>query len=423
MSLQRFYNEMERYGAPPGPSTGVLGTARRAWNAARRIQQAYRSYRDRKGARQATMNRRRVMRGRVAKASDGATNIKARAIKKKGKSVKKEGRKRKIRVSRTFRKRVKAVLTSKGPNGISKEILPHAIIKPIDNQQTVVIPYDRSFNGTTGWHFSPTYIANVYEILYSKGAYAATAQTNISYNNTANLEIHVVEQYYQMRFKNLTARTLTVKLWDVSPKSIQETGYTTLDFLTNELLGTAPSTTPGVNLPGRENPSSVTLNTLGFTPKLVSAFNKNYTLDETVISLEPGKEYYHTVRGPNDKIYKYLQFSRNGVYRNQQTFTKQTIVCCYTDLVTDTLGLNVGRITDINGASPFGLLCETMDFVKIKCPDQTGYMAPSSILAGAVQPITQFGYAYTIKNWYQTQSGTIIDIEDENPQAQAVNGL
>ena len=39
--------------------------------------------------------------------------------------------------------------------------------------------------------------------------------------------------------------------------------------------------------------------------------------------------------------------------------------------------------------------------------------------------VSQKGYAYVIQNWYDSQEGkgSVVDMEDENPQQQAVNGI
>lgn len=352
----------------------------------------------------------------------GSNNVVAKAGRKRGRAVKKEGRKKPVRVGKLFRKKVNAVFTSKGPNGHFQEIIMDETFKPRDNLQESAVLCARVFDGVSGWAFTPTYISYVNALLYNKGNFPTAPFDNVTINNTLgfepNMQIHVKEQYYINRLKNNTARTMTVKLWDVSPKNVQEAIYSTLEFIDNETSRTARFGAPGVASQGaNENPLNVDRFVIGFNPKMLSSFRKNYTLDETIITLEPGKEYIHKVKGPNDKMYKYNSFFKNGTYRNVQKFCKQTIVAFYLDLTNTGLSTE-GRFTDITEISPFGLLCETTTYTTIKCPDQTGFQNKSVVVVGDIQPLTQRGYTFGIKNWANVaQAGTIFDIEDENPQA------
>lgn len=356
-----------------------------------------------------------------------SNNVVAKASRKRGRSVKKEGRKKPVRVGKLFRKKVNAVFTSKGPNGHFQEIVMDEIFKPRDNLQETAILCSRVFDGTAGWQFSPTYISYVNALLYNKGGFPTTPFNNVTAASTIgfkpNMEIHVKEQYYIHRLKNNTARTMTVKLWDISPKSVQDGGFNTLQFIDNETNRTSRFGLPGdPTQEANENPTNVDRFVIGFNPKMLSSFRKNYSLDETIISLEAGKEYNHKVKGPNDKMYKFNSFFKNGGYRNVQKFCKQTIVCFYLDLTNTGLSTE-GRFTDITAIDPYGLLCETTTYTTIKCPDQTGFQN-KTVVVGDIQPLTQRGYTFGIKNWANVaQAGTVFDIEDENPQQPTTQGV
>lgn len=383
-----------------------------------------------------TVGGRPIRRARVAVANPGSTNVLIGALKKKGKKVKKEGRKKKVKVSPRFKKMVNQVLSAKGPIGLMVENIPHTVIHVLDNLQNVVYATDRFVQGINGWHFSPTYINYVYDKLYCNGTFPVSISQNIDrYTNAFNdnQQIHVLEQYYIVKLKNNTARTLEVKLWDVSPKSAQD-GSVNIDlisYMNTTTSDTGPVGNPGERgTQGRENPSGCTPYTIGWKPTLMSSFNKLYSLDETILKLEPGKEYYHKVMGPNDKLYSYNKFKKNGIPIDVLPFVKTTLIVVNTDITASSLigNVQVGRWTDMTFTGPFGLLTETQQFTKIKCPDQTGFQrltALSTPAPGSVQELSQKGYAYIIKNWYVSQEGlgTVVDIEDENPQAQAVNGL
>lgn len=394
---------------------------RETWKAGKRL---YNQYKNRTKSTSKSVPS--MGRGRVASVLPTG-NVTQGAIKRKGTSVKREGRRKRIKISNAFKKKVKAVLTYRGPNGIVEQRITR-LFKPADNQQSWQTASPFIYENVEGWAFSPVQIAQAYDILWSKGGWTFPG-TSLPASSIASLrqntEIHVLEQSYRVNLKNNSARTLRVVLYDVSPKSVQQLTFGVLEFITNELTRTAVTGATGTLLAeARENPTNVVKEVIGFKPKMLSSFSKFFSLDETVIYLEPGKEYNHVVKGPNDMIYKYQKFFVNGAFYNVQKFCKSTLVSITTDLVTDTLGSGVGRITDMTAAgNPYGLAGEFYTYTKLKCPDQTGFQNPTTVTVGAVQPLGQKGYAFAIKNWYSDQNGNIVDIEDENPQAQAANGL
>lgn len=386
--------------------------------------QLYNQYRDRARQRKPpTFGR---MRGTVASVSSSGNVVQSK-LKRRGTTVAREGRKKKVRISKEFKNKVKAVLTYRGPSGIIEQRCPR-LFKPSDNVQIWGYANPFQYDGVEGWAFSPIQVAQAYDILWNKAGWTFPGSnlTSTSLQSLRpNTEIHVIEQSYRINFKNNSARTLRVTLYDISPKSVQQNVFGPLDFIGNELARTATSGVPGsLTQESRENPTNVQKETIGFKPKMISSFGKFFSCDETVIYLEPGKEYNHTVKGPNDMIYRFQKFYINGVFYNAQKFCKTTLVSVQTDLVTDDLARAVGHFTDMNNpGNPYGLAAEIMHYHKLKCPDQTGFQNPVNQNTGTIQPLTQRGYAFAIKNWYSDQDGSIVDIEDENPQAIAANGL
>lgn len=364
---------------------------------------------------------------RIINSVKSSGDVVAKATKVKGNKVRKEGRKKPIRVPKRLRKQIKQVLSNRGPVGIVKEIAPLDQIEfLVDNQQRWDFCTKMVIDGIQGWAFTPTYIMQLYDILWGKGAYGASFTTDRTIGGLPtpkpNMKIEVKEQYYIVKIKNLTARTISMCLMDISPKNVQEASYNTLQFIEGELTRTAPSGAAGsATQESRENPLNTVKETLGFSPKLISSFRNAYTMDETYVTLEPGKEYYHKVKGPNNKVYDINKYFKNTVYRPFQKFVKQTLIRYWPDLVTTDTGLQVGRFTEATNTKPYGLAIEVEYFTKLKCPDQAGFQTPApALLAGAVQPITQQGYAWMIKTWYGAQEGVVVDIEDENPQDTAV---
>lgn len=383
------------------PSTGRSMPSRRRLSAGRRIQNVMRSM--------------------------ASGDLVAKPKKVKGRRVRKEGRKKKVFVSKKLRKKINEVLKQKGPVGIVKEITPSDTMILQDNAINWQLGNTMQCDGVAGWAFSPTYIAQLYGILWNKQSFGAAFTTNRQASSftffNPNLKVHVIDQWYVIKFRNVSTRTMYLKLLDVSPKASpnQQTTYNTLQFIDNELSRAAPSGAAGsLTAQSNENPLGITKGILGFTPKLMTSFNAAYEMDETMITLEPGKEYYHKVKGPRNYTYNYQKFFRNAEYYSIQKFMKQTLVGLYGDLVPTSTGElgGAGRWTDMVASAGYGLVMEQEYFTKLKMPDQTGFQVRDPALAaGAVQNLSQRGYCYLIKSWYdgEAQSGVVQNITDENP--------
>jgi len=138
-------------------------------------------------------------------------------------------------------------------------------------------------------------------------------------------------------------------------------------------------------------------------------------VDETVITLEAGKQYTHNLQGPKDKVYEFDKFFQHGVFLNNQKFTKHSIMSYSWDLNASSTN-QPGRFSDLGptGTSGFGILMETTTFTKLEIPEQAGFVMPTSLpVGGKSQIMGNQKNSFAIKQWTVTQSGTTVRIGDE----------
>lgn len=365
----------------------------------------------------------RNSRARLPRKDDG--NQMSTYVKKKGRSVKKEARKKLIKVPLKLRKQVKQIMEKSDYVGWFKEKYWNIVYKLGDNVQNVYSLLDRTVNGIPGLLFDPLSVNNAASILFNKRVPGAASLTNADADlfNTATLKIKVIDSSVQHLIKNVTGQTINIKLWDISPKSIiPGPGHNPVIFLQGELLRLAPTGAAGSSTDvSSMNVLGNLVTDIGFSPNMVPAFRQYYSLDETVIRLEPGKEYLHVLKGPSHKLYDYTKFFQNGsiTINNAQKFMKQTMICIVGDIQSTTgPAVSVGRFTDTVAADPYGIVVESTMFTKVAMPEQAGFVVPAvPVAAGRSQFLGNRKSAFAIKNWVQTQVGVVVNVDDENPQS------
>lgn len=352
-------------------------------------------------------------------ADAGANNVRAVAAKKKGKKVAKEGLKKHVKVPKKLRKQIKEVIAVKKNTAIGRYTdIKYFKITPTDSQ---VITMLGNTTDTLPNLFDPVWIQYTASVLFN-GALVNATPTNSTANffSARTLSVDVLKQSVTYRMMNNSARTLTVKIWDLSPKSRQyNLGYNPYTYWQGAFL--AESSTSPYN----PNKFAITPETLYANPKMTAMFRNMYSMDETIVNLEAGKEYVHTLRGPN-MTYDFQKYwdtnAGTGVFSNQQKFIKHTMICVYNDITATTLA-TPGRFTDMVGASPYGLLVEQTTFTKIGMPEQAGFAWPAVTPVTGDQPLNQRYSAYAVQNWAGAQSGVVTKIEDENAQAPTTVGV
>lgn len=351
--------------------------------------------------------------------SADSSNVQQKANRKKGRKVHKEGVKKRVKIPKKLRKQVKEILESKGPTGTLLDI-KYFKLTPTDSQEIIMLGNTTENNPNL---FDPCWIQYVASVLFN-GAAATTTPLigNANYFTPRTLRVEVIKQSVTYRCINNSARTLTLKFWDISPKSRNfGNGFNPLTFWTSQFQIEA------ANSPANPNVFGITPQTLYAHPKLSAAFRNLYQLDETIVNLEAGKEYVHKVKGPNMKLYDFQKYWSGssptaGVFDNQQSFIKQTMLCVYNDITATSLG-TYGRFTDMSAASPYGLVIEQSTYTKICMPEQAGFAWPAVTPTTGNQTLNKRQSVYAVSNWAGSQTGVVTKIEDENPQAQTTTGV
>jgi len=350
-----------------------------------------------------------------------AVNVRAKGGIKRGKSVKREGRRRKkVFVSKSLRKKIKKVMGQKEQYGwyIKRACLP--LYTLMDDQQNV---------GAMGaWHsqgqyqfFDPSSVLDAASILFNKkGQQASVSDSDTDNFQKDTLKIRVIDSSVKFYMRNNTARTVTIKLWDYSPKHVGTTALLHQDWV-DALAFTKPVGSAGAaGTLSNQNPIGVTVNVIGASPKHLQQIKNLYSIDETIFTLEAGKEYVHTLTGPKDKMYDFSKFYDGAVFQNAQKMVKGCLIALYSD-VTSLADGRVGRYTDID--AKHGIVCETVSYIKVAMPEQAGFSIPLvAPLPGDTQQLTsRKDNVFAIYNANAAQGAqTVVYVVDESAESMQV---
>jgi len=375
----------------------------------------------------------RLLRGRTG--ARGARGLAGTGVneqvgrkRRKGRKVAREGRKKRVKISRKFAKKVKQIVKGTQPVGyFSESSCAYAV--PLDgaqNCQMVGLSSGYNLATSTPLFFDPVSVLNAASVLWFNkipGSPIKTALDPDNFPTPSGLKIFVESSRVMITYKNNTANTLTLKLYDMSPKSTmnsdQEANHNPLSVWINELIvQTPPAVAPFTNV-GFFNPLGTTPNTLFNSPKYCIGVKHFFSIDCTTVILEPGKTHVHTLPGPSQMMYDYNKFRMgSGVTQllNCQKFVKMHMVVFYPDLQNTNAG-TPGRFTDVPVApNAYGLLTEVRSFYKLRMPEEAGFTYPTTLPApGDGVPLTQRSYRFAQKNWNITQTGAILEVSDENP--------
>lgn len=356
--------------------------------------------------------------------STGGNNNQSGVRFKRGRSVRREARKRSVRVPATLRKQVRAVIAADDYKGTFMDIIQPVVVKPVDNLQNVVMACGRKVDNYIGMAFDPTTVLNIASELFNHSpANASQDFGQAGFGNSYNLnslKITVIDSSITYHMRNNTTNNLTVKFWDISPKSIVPNDMNHFDpvaWINAELIRMSPTGAIGTDGQlNKYNPFGVVMGTIGFNPKMIPSFNQYWSMDETVIEMEPGKSYTHTLPGPKNKVYDYRRYFQAGsvTMNTAQKFTKQTMVCVIGDLQATTTA-RAGRYTDIIAGSGYGLIIEPRNFYKLRLPEQSGFITQQTPPpVNGSQALTNRRDAFIIKNWTAPQDTAIQRIGDDS---------
>lgn len=228
--------------------------------------------------------------------------------------------------------------------------------------------------------------------------------------------IKVLQQSATYRIRNNTGRVVTLKIFCLQPKSRSTinavVGSTPLDVW-NSALDLQDTDTPANPAYKFENPLSVRMETLYSNPKQLASFRNFYKVEETIVTLEPGKEYLYKVVGPSMK-YDFAKYWTGFNYIDQQKFTKQVMFLAYNDLTRTTTGLS-GRYTDHVNGDPSSLVIEQTTYIKFAIPEQVGFGIGDTFILGENQNLNQKRNCFGIDVHQGAQTGTVDYVGDENP--------
>lgn len=353
--------------------------------------------------------------------ASGTSSVNSVTVRKRGNKVHKEGLKKKVKVSREFRKKVKAVIDPKGGFGSYTDI-SYTSLLPIDIGQNIAeLGY---VSNSRQSFFSPATVLGQASVLFAGTTNAQTWTSSTLPFSHRTFKCTVVNQSVTVRMKNNTARDLKVNIYAGSPRGKQYgDGFGMLGYWDNCLLndydaGSANRVAWSQTTAGAI--TGVTSSMLGISPKFSKKFMQNYTLDTTTVTIEPGKEYVYVLQGPQNKEYDFAKFwSQSGQFDNQQKFIKQILVTVAVDVTSTTVG-QVGRYTDMTAGTGAGLMMEVTQKCKMVVPEQAGLQFTAAPGVGFM-PLNRRMPVKFYHNWAaaQTAATNVVEYEDENPLAPA----
>lgn len=362
-------------------------------------------------------------------------------VKQQGTKVHKEAVGKKVKVSKSFKQKVRKAVESKEPYGFYQETFTGSFRQDINDLQVcAMIPQDDSVDlsysggvihnhttypnyarsdGCNGIMFDPSRYLNAASILWKEkpsilSYYSMTDTTNFDPRSSL---IHVRKSWAKITLRNNTLRGYTVKLFICSPNQIRTTNLSPLEewALIDQNLkqSTATTGTAGIINKATTGVFQDTRHTeIGYDPRHLPEWKKWWGADVTTYYLEPGEMITHTVPGPQEKLLRYQKFlspansPSPGVLLNSQKFTKWAMAVAYPDLVaaptvagsgTAVTGW-VGRLIDVTGPASnssgtttapakneHSILFETTMYYELSMPEQTGGRVDTTLLPANVQ--------------------------------------
>jgi len=356
-----------------------------------------------------------------------SSNIETQAfkLKRKGKKVKFEGKKRRVvGVTKKFKKKVRAAMVHPAPLGYFTETTGSRM--PFPGPGTQQINNFGFVNDGVAVSFDPISVMHAVMVLWFNFAPVEnrtdipTLVTDII--SVANFKVFVENCYTQYTYKNCTARTVVLKLYDSSPKNVIPVSQSFSSAWAVALVDQQkPAGATEFNI-GWQNAISNTTGDLYMTPNYSPQLKTLYDYDCTTVVLDAGKTYVHKVNGPQKKWYDYQAFKTTlgGTIPDistMQKFVKQHTCVMYPDLVTATSGHAGGRFGAV--VAPFGLAVETKNFFKLRMPEHVGFQYPTAgagfPVPGEAIPLSKRGFAFAVKNWAVDGVAPYGDVEVSGP--------
>lgn len=319
----------------------------------------------------------------VSRGSSGLTPMSAPSTRVPLKIKRKGNRKvkgtKKVKVSRTFRQKVKECGAAAKLQGYFQANYACKMVGQATSNSTVVDDGLLSPSTVNGSVFSYSNVLHAASRLWNQKAATSTpTSTDVNNFDARTTIIDVRKQWAVMRFKNNSLRTIRMKHILCTPKSAQST------FTPGQAWSQAISDMIGdLRLIGSP---TVSKNTMFTGPKTFDQFSQFFSTSETDYTLEPGQSIEETIKGPS-MVYDGGKFLANGAYVIHGKQDVYSLVVYYYDLVVATAPVTfVGYANQPGAIQPTqGLLVSSTYHVQMCMPEPTGWISNGTApAAGAV---------------------------------------
>jgi len=364
---------------------------------------------------------------RMANGDTGATTRKAQVGRAKGskrtvKQVTNRGKKT-PKISRKFRKAVTKALEVTKTTGKFEGLYTEAYILTANNVQLV------KYLGTDAVVFSHAYfhplrVLDAASVLFNKKAASILNVNGTDTNNFnwTNIKIHVKKSWVELRMRNNSGRTYSGFVYECSPKSNQATDEPIAAWLQG-LLAEATATTGAIQTGQTTSANSniniggtLSVGNLHASPVMSEQFKRWFNVVRTKVVIEPGQSWDMIINGPKDYTYNYPKMWNNTSFNGIQKCNRYVFFGLNLDLVADITGLP-GRLGINTAAHPSEyLICETRQLFDIEMPEETGFVANTTLVANVPQNLNQRHKAKYFVNWNPVPTYAATSrVDEENP--------
>lgn len=363
---------------------------------------------------------------RASKRGSVVTN--AHAVAKRG-STKVIAKKKKVKISPEFRKKVNEALKAKMLSGVLEHIVyDHQVYSTADAHKKSV-EYLGPFSATQ-IGFSPNHFNAAAAMLWnSKTPGDVWTQSLNSGNNfsTRTFQLYVKNSYMKLEMKNNSTRGMKVQLWTFSPKQ-RNVSHPLLDIA--DVLDLEKETTNGTP----QNIAGTITETLGLDWRQLPALRKLYKMNCQEFQFEPGEKTTAFIQGPNEQMLDWRKNWQGEEYKEKQNFCVWPIITIVGDLASYKVGADPavflgGRSSVEAENSPddgHGLVIETRYHMSLKCPEQAGLVIPPLTVSGSLTnertaTLNQRSTKYFLQTYpmVEGQASAQQNVDPQNPQQNA----
>jgi len=233
--------------------------------------------------------------------------------------------------------------------------------------------------------FSPLEVLDQASVLFNSKTDSQTSKAQASGLNTTisgntldfrSVKINVVNQYYKLVMRNNSPRTVSIQLYECSPKHRQnviDTGDT-LTQLEGTLINESSNAT-GSNAGKQINMNAVSINTLYVGPHTCPTIYKHWSFEKHDITMDPGQTYTHIIQGPTgvydfSKFWKTDNSGASDVFLNIIPQFSRHVFMTYRNDICAGDGNVFGRWGQANTTYAVGW--EYTKHSRIECPEMAG---------------------------------------------------